>query len=348
LVIGIGELPWALKFVWGGIIDFYQKYGRKKFTIFGTILGAIGFLSLSLIDQYFSIIFFTFFLFIGHTGVGFLDAGADAWAIDITTKKDRGKINASMNIGSSFSSAIGGPILIIIALNLGYNISFILTGLVILLLAIIPLSVQYVDRKIEKFNIWPVIKNEFSQKPTQLTTLFFFIIVLNPSLLLTIIVIYAKTVLLWDDAFIGIIGMLLFFIGTLPGTLIGGAMADKFGRKKTLYIFLILIIIFSVSLILVSILDIYIIIFLIGMLSFSWGGQTAAIWAMVMDIINPKIGASEHEIICSIVNFGDAMISAAAGTLIVLIGFNNLFLLSAVIVIPAILMLYKVKSDKIK
>ena len=56
LVMGIGELPWALKFIWGGIIDFYHKFGRKKFTIFGTILGALGFLLLSFIDQFFSII----------------------------------------------------------------------------------------------------------------------------------------------------------------------------------------------------------------------------------------------------------------------------------------------------
>ena len=53
LVMGIGELPWALKFIWGGIIDFYHKLGRKKFTIFGTILGALGFLVLSLVDQFF-------------------------------------------------------------------------------------------------------------------------------------------------------------------------------------------------------------------------------------------------------------------------------------------------------
>jgi len=25
LVMAIGELPWALKFIWGGIIDFYQE-----------------------------------------------------------------------------------------------------------------------------------------------------------------------------------------------------------------------------------------------------------------------------------------------------------------------------------
>jgi MFS family permease len=348
LVMGIGELPWALKFVWGGVIDFYDKYGRKKFTIVGTIVGGLGFLALSFIDQYFSLIFFTLFLFIGHTGVGFLDAGADAWAIDISTKKDRGKINASMNIGKSVSGSLGGPILIIIALTYGYNIAFILTGLIILLLSIIPLSVKYVDRKLGKIDIWPLIKQEFKQKPTQLTTLYFFIIVLNPSLLFALIVLYAKTVLLWDDAFIAIVGVILFVIGTLPGSIIGGILADKLGRKKALYLFLFLIMIFSTSLIIVPNLNIYLIVILVGMLYFAESGETAATWAMVMDIINPKIGASEHEIICSIVNFGDTIISAAAGSLVILIGFNNIFLLMAIIVIPAFLTLYRINSDKIK
>ena len=276
LVMGIGELPWALKLVWGGVIDFYDKYGRKKFTIVGTIVGGLGFLALSFIDQYFSLIFFTLFLFIGHTGVGFLDAGADAWAIDISTKKDRGKINASMNIGKSVSGSLGGPILIIIALTYGYNIAFIFTGLMILILSIIPLSVKYVDRKLGKIDIWPLIKQEFKQKPTQLTTLYFFIIVLNPSLLFALIVLYAKTVLLWDDAFIAIVGVILFVIGTLPGSIIGGILADKLGRKKALYLFLFLIMIFSASLIIVPNLNIYLIVILVGMLYFAESGETAA------------------------------------------------------------------------
>ena len=84
------------------------------------------------------------------------------------------------------------------------------------------------------------------------------------------------------------------------------------------------------------------------MLYLSWSATTAANWAMIMDIINPKIGASEHEIICSIVNLGDTVISAAAGTLIILIGFQNIFLLAAILVIPAIITLYPIKSSKIK
>jgi len=107
LIMGLGYLPWGLKFVWGGIIDFYHKYGRKKFALFGTIFGGIGFLLLSIIDQYFSIIFFTIFLFLGYVGVGFLDSATDAWAIDTTNKKDRGKINGSMNIGKWAGQFIG-------------------------------------------------------------------------------------------------------------------------------------------------------------------------------------------------------------------------------------------------
>jgi MFS family permease len=182
LVVGIGELPWALKFVWGGVIDFYHKHGRKIFTVIGTLIGALGFLFIGLTDQIFSVAFYALFLFIGHAGIGFLDAGADAWAIDITTKEDRGKINASMNIGKSVSGAIAGPFLVIIGLSLGYNISFIITGVVILLLAFVPLMVRYVDRKIDKLDIWPLVKQEFSYKSTRLTTIYIFIVVLNPGL----------------------------------------------------------------------------------------------------------------------------------------------------------------------
>ena len=143
-------------------------------------------------------------------------------------------------------------------------------------------------------------------------------------------------------------GVILFVIGTLPGSIIGGILADKLGRKKALYLFLFLIMIFSASLIIIPNLNIYLIVVLVGMLYFAESGETAATWAMVMDIINPKIGASEHEIICSIVNFGDTIISAAAGSLVILIGFNNVFLLMAIIVIPALLTLYRINSDKIK
>jgi len=354
LVVGIGELPWALKFVWGGVIDFYHKYGRKKFTVIGTIIGAIGILILGLVDQFFSIILFALFLFIGHAGIGFLDAATDAWAIDITTKEDRGKINASMNIGSSVSGTIGGPVLVIIGITHGYSISFLITGLVILVLAIVPLTVKYVDTKIEELHIWSLVKKEFNYKSTKLTTFYIVISVLNPGLLLALLVIFAKTILLWDDMFIAFTGILGLLGGTIPGSIIGGLMTDKFGRKFTLYVFLLITMIFSAIPIFVFNVDTliyteaYIILSWVIVLNFAWSGTTAANWAMIMDIINPKIGATEHEIICSIGNFGDTAISAAAGALFILIGFKNIFVLATILVILALITLKPIKSPKIK
>jgi len=346
LIMGLGYLPWGLKFVWGGIIDFYHKYGRKKFALFGTIFGAIGFLLLSIIDQYFSILFFALFLFIGYVGIGFLDSATDAWAIDISTKKDRGKINGSMNIGKWAGQFIGALFIISIGVGFGYNISFLITGLIILMLAVIPLSVQYEDRKIGKLNIWPLIKQEFSKSITRLTTLYFFIIVLSISMYFTMLVIYLKTELNFDDTFIGMI-FAFWLVAVIPGSIVGGVLADKYGRKLPLYIFLIFLMIFAVTPIIIS--DVYIIILNFTILLFFANGAIAVNWAMIMDIINPKISASEHEVICSIVNFGTIIISSATGTLIVVLGFNNLFLLSALIILISLIVLYMIKGlDDIK
>jgi MFS family permease len=346
LIAGIGYLPWGLKFVWGGIIDFYHKYGRKKFAMFGTIFGAVGFFTLSLVDQYFSIVFFALFLLIGYTGIGFLDSATDAWAIDITKKEERGKINSAMNIGKWTGQYLGALIIIFIGVTYGYNISFVISGAIILFLVIIPFRVKYEDRKIGKLRMWSLIKQEFKKWTTRLTTSYFFVIVLQHALYFTLLVIYLKTVLNVDDTFIGLI-FAFWLVVVVPGSITGGVLADKYGRKLPLYIFLIVLMITSVTPILLS--NFYLLILNFSILLFFMNGVIAANWAMVMDIINPKISASQHEIICSIVNFGGIMIGSATGTLIVLLGFNNLFFLSAIITFIALGILYNIKNiDQIK
>jgi len=346
LLAALIYLPWGLKFVWGGIIEFYHKYGRKKFAVFGTIFGAFGFLSISFIDQNFSLLWFAIFLFIGYTGIGFLDSAVDAWAIDTTKREERGKINGSMNIGKWAGQFLGALFIISIGVGFGYSFSFLLTGLIILLLVIIPLMVKYEDRKIDKLKIWSLIKQEFGKKITRLTTVYFFIFVLYPALYFTILVIYLKTVLNFEDTFIGFL-YAFWLIAVVPGSIVGGMLADKYGRKLPLYIFLIFIMIFSVTPIIIT--DFYVIILNFTILMFFVNGAIAATWAMIMDVINPKISAAEHEVICSIVNLGGIAIGSAAGALIVLFGFNNLFLLSALIIIIALVVLSRIKNvDKIK
>jgi MFS family permease len=339
--MGLGYLPWGLKFVWGGVIDFYHKFGRKKFAISGSIVGASGFFILSTIDQYFSIILFTLFLFIGYAGIGFLDSATDAWAIDTTKKEERGKINGSMIIGKWVGQYLGALLIIFIGISFGYHISFIISGLFILVLAIVPLAVKYEDRKIGKLKMWKIIKEEFRKKITRITVLYFFTIVLQHALFFTLLVIYLKNFLNLDDMTVGFL-FAFWLIAVFPGSIMGGILADKYGRKNTLIIFLIALMIFSVIPIYLT--DYYHIIIIFGAIIFLINGVATTNWAMIMDIINPKISASEHEIICSIVNFGSIIIGSATGTLYVLIGSSNLFILAGIITLIALIILYKIKG----
>ena len=343
LVMGIGELPWGVKFIWGGIIDFYHKYGRKKFTVYGTFVGAICFLILAIVDQYFSIISFTFFLFIGHVGICFLDTSADAWAIDITKKGERGKINASMQAGKMISNQLFAPILIIIGVTLGYYISFIIIGLIIMTTSIFPISIKYTNRKIKQVKIWSLMKNEFKKKSTKITTLYLFLSVLNPGIIVALIVLYGKTVLNLDDMTIGLIGAFLI-IAIVPGAYIGGFLSDKLGRKPPLFIFFMIIFFTSLGFIFTT--DVILSIILLAIIEFAWSALYPINWALLMDITNPKIGAAEFSVISSIINLGDIGTNAIAGTLVVLIGFQNVFLLSAILVIPAVSILYNLKIQK--
>jgi MFS family permease len=345
LVAGIGYLPWGLKFVWGGIMDFFHRYGRKKFAIIGTIGGACGFFALSLIDQFFYLIFFTIFLLLGYVGIGFLDTAADAWAIDISQKKERGKINSSMIIGKWGGQYLGALVIISLGVLFGYNISFLIGGLIILSLVIFPLSVKYRPRKIKKLIIWPLIKLEFRKKITQITTFYFFVIVLHHALFSSLALIYLKVVLNLDDMFIGII-FALWLLVVIPGSITGGLLADKYGRKRPLYLFLIVLMIASITPIFFT--DFYLLIINFSVVTFFMNGVIAANWSLVMDVINPKISAAEHEVICSIVNFGSIIIGSATGTLFVLIGANNIFILSGIITLIAIVILFRLRGvDKI-
>lgn len=346
LVAGIGYLPWGLKFVWGGIIDFFHKYGRKKFAIFGTIVGACGFFVLSLIDQFFYLIFFTIFLLLGYVGIGFLDTATDAWAIDISKKKERGKINSSMIIGKWGGQYLGALVIISLGVLFGYNISFLIAGIIILLMIVFPLSVQYQDRKIKKLVIWPLIKQEFRKRVTQLTTIYFFVIVLHHALFTTLALLFLKVVLNLDDMFIGVL-FALWLVVVIPGSISGGLLVDKFGRKRPLYFFLVILMVSSVTPIFIS--DFTLLMINFSIVLFFMNGVISGNWSLVMDVINPKISASEHEIICSIVNLGGIVIGSVTGSLFVLLGSDNLFILSGIITLIALLIFVRIQGvEKIR
>ncbi len=344
LVVGVSTAPWVLKFVFGPITDFLIKFGRKTIIILGAAISGICLLPLGFIDPSDALIPFTSLLFISHSGVVFLDVSADAWAIQTTKYHERGKVNGAMTAGLFLGWGLGSPLLAFIAKYYGYGMSFITTGFLIFLTIIFPLLVK--EEKIikKRQKIASILIREFKKKNTLLVTFLSMVTAMNFGILLLIIPDFMMNVLNLDVAQTGLI-LALYPIGTVIGAIIGGIMADKLGRKITLFIFLPGLIIISALLIYAYTWWILAIIYPI--IGFLIGGSSySSEAALFMDITNPKIAATQYSVLASFHNFGEISIAMLSGSLVLMLGYNRVFLYAAWIVGPALLILYFVKEVK--
>jgi len=76
------------------------------------------------------------------------------------------------------------------------------------------------------------------------------------------------------------------------------------------------------------------------------GGMYAAGGALLMDVTNPTIGATQYSIFVSIENFSEFGVGAISGSLIVMLGFGRVFLYSAWSLGPPLLILYFIRLTK--
>ncbi len=342
MVTGIASIPFTLKFIFGPLSDYFIKYGRKPFVIIGGLISAISFFPLALIDPTVSLLPFTVLLFLGCFGVVLFDIAADAWAIHITTVNDRGKVNAAM-FGCLFGGmAIGNVFLSFIAKYYSYAMTFVFAGIITLLTMILPLFIKENNVNQERPRIAKLLFVEFKKKNTLLIALFGLISAMNFGMILFIMPQYMMQVLHLDVAQIGLLSS-LFPIATIIGAVTGGVLADKWGRKKTLYLFLSGALVFSALFITAN--TWLILAFIYPVIGFLQGASCfSALMTLFMDITNPTIGASQYSLLTSISNFGVYSVAIISGTLVLLLGYHRFFLYAAWVIGPALLLLYFVKE----
>jgi MFS family permease len=339
LIIAVSAIPWTIKFLWGGIVDYFIGFGRKRFIIVGGLLGSIGFFLLTVVNPTTALIPFACIMFIGHIGTAFLDVSADAWAIEITQENERGKINGAMFAGQYGGLAVGSSALAILANQFGYPVAFLTAGLSILLIILFPLYVHYTRPSEHHQKVFSLLVHEFKKKTTQLVALFVPFLYLSYGLLFAVML-YMKIILKLDIAQIGLITGINCAMIAL-GSLIGGGIIDRFGRKPALYLFITTSIVVTALLVLGTSWPIFSVLFAI--IGFLQGGYTAAEGTLCMDVTNPRIGATQFSVLMSLGNIGEIMGVMVSGAVVELLGFPRLFLYAAWVFGPALLVLYYIR-----
>ena len=340
LVVGVAMVPWYLKFIFGPITDYFHKFGKKPFIILGGLLASISLFILIFVDPLIFLIPFTLFLFISHLGITYIDVSCDGWAISISKDNERGKINSSMWSGFYTGLAFGTSVLASIAQFYGYSISFLVGGIIILIIMIYPFLVNELKVLKKRPKIASLLKQEFKKRNTQLVTFNSIILGISSGLVIFLIPLFMKTILKLNIGQIGLITT-LYFITLVIGTLFSGFLVDKFGRRFILFIIIILDTIFYPILIFTN--NWLTLVVLYALCGFFDGGWVIAIGTMQMDVSNPEIGASQYSILTSLSNLGEEGIGAISGSLVVMIGFYRMFFISSWICGPALIILYFIK-----
>jgi MFS transporter, PAT family, beta-lactamase induction signal transducer AmpG len=343
LIVGIVNIPWMLKFVWGPVIDYFIRFGRRTFIILGGILTVSSMLLVSFLDPSISLIPFTLLIFLSHVGIGFIDVSADAWAIDVSTDKDRGKINGSMFAGQYSAWAFGAALYPLIGSQYGYHLVYLINALLILLILLVPLVIKETITRKVKEKIASMVLKEFKTKTVLLVTLFSPLVFMNEGIMSFLIPIYMRDGLNLSDVQIGFIAMILpVFLAV--GSLVGGVVTDKIGRKSALYIFIGLNMVFVASLIFAD--SWWKLSVIYGVIGFLMGGHSTVSCALFMDVTNPRIGATQYGIFTGIANVGLNGAGMITGSLAVSLGFARTFLYASWVFGPTLLVLYFIRIKK--
>jgi PAT family beta-lactamase induction signal transducer AmpG len=313
------------------------------FIILGGLLITISLFTIVFIDPSIALIPFTFFLLIAACGLGFLDVSSDALAIKIGLEEELGKINGSMFAGQYAGMAIGSSVLAYIAQFYGYSIAFLVAGLIVVLILLFPLAIKETKKRIKNQKMVKLLIGEFKKKQTQILAILPLVLDINKGLLMIVIPIYMKVILNLEIAQIGLI-VAIFPITSAIGSIVGGTTADIWTRKRTLYLFIWISIIFSALLILA---DTWIILAgIYGIIGFLQGGYITVNCAILMNATNPKIGATQFSILTSLGNAGMTAGETISGIFIAVFGFTRTFLYSAWFFGPALIVLNFVKEKK--
>ncbi|HIH28781.1 MAG TPA: MFS transporter, partial [Thermoplasmata archaeon] len=257
----------------------------------------------------------------------------------------RGKINGSMFAGQYAAWAIGAALFPFIGSQYGYQIVYLVNALMILLILLFPFIVNETSKRKVKEKIASLVLKEFKTKTVLLIALFSPLVFMNEGIMSFIIPIYMRDGLGLSDVQVGFIAMILpVFLAV--GSLFGGIVTDKIGRKSALYLFITFNIVGTASLIFAD--SWWKLSIIYGMIGFFMGGHSTVSCALFMDVTNPRIGATQYGIFTGIANVGLNGAGMITGTLAISLGFARTFLYAAWLFGPALLVLYfiRIKKDR--
>jgi len=331
-------LPWSFKFIIAPMMDRYTilSMGRKRpWVIFGQLGLMTSFIVMAFIPDPLNNL--NTLLLAGFTVSffgAFQDVATDSMAVDLIPADEQARANGFMwgskIIGVSASLSLGSWLLN----QYNFTVSIAMLSVIVGFIMLVPIFIR--ERPGEKMMPWSTGVASLENKKLQLTnwkTIFkslYSVFSLRNSLLLAtmaflttgaynymdvILPIFTVKELGWTDLDYSQLFASATLIGGISGLLIGGIMIDKFGKKRMLNIYFMLLVVFTIGLVLLksywaNTSFIYGFMILYSIMNVF---ATIGIFAIAMQCCWKKVSASQFTLYMTISNIGRIALASLIG-----------------------------------
>ena len=253
--VGSFYLPWAFKWAFGPMIDVFasERLGRRRGWILVTqVLMALTLLSTVLLDLPRQLGLFTIILLLHNSFGAMQDVAIDALACNTLKDDERGLANGMMFAGATIGSMVGGSGVLFLSGVTGFQPTFyFVTGCILLVTAFVVLPMREqpepprqrmpgsrAARAAREMQVFAVDSfRAFLGSPGAFAGLFFALLPAGAMCLGLALQSNLAVELGMDDDQVAWLGVWSSLLGAVFCVL-GGYLSDRYGRRRTLFVYL--------------------------------------------------------------------------------------------------------------
>lgn len=369
--VGVLGIPWSFKFLMGPLMDrftFLPMGRRRAWVLFGQLGLIVSFLLLGLVPDplnNLSILMGAGFM-VSFFGA-FQDVATDGMAIDIVPVHEQARANGLMwgakTMGIS-GSLMAGTWLIN---HYGLHEATLALAVIVAFIMLVPLLIR--ERPGEKLLPWTAgiasaeaSKMQLHDFKTIFKSLFkvfflpsslcmgvaFFLFNMCVSLLETVLPVFTIQEIGWTNAQYANLFSTTSLISGFLGILAGGALADFFGKRRmmSIYLFLFIVVMVVMAFLKAYWAADYFITGFIGLYYTLYVFISIASFAIGMQLCWPRISATQFTLFMAMANLGRSLGAALLGPLKSLLPWEDIFLVAALIALSALIFVMILRIGK--
>ncbi|MRG93300.1 MFS transporter [Polyangium spumosum] len=349
-VMQVAYLPWSFKVFFGPLLDRYRggRFGRRRpFIVLAEILMGVPLLALAAVDPA-RLGLVNVLLFLHNTFAALQDVAVDGLAVDILPEHETGRANSIMWAGKVVGVMIGGAGAVL-AKHVGWQATFVAMTLPVWLIMLVPLLVRERPRgedtrlaqEGKRLNV-PELVRTLRFWPALSGFLLGFVMPAGFALVGTFTTrLYRKDLALSEEAL-----YLLTVIDTpagVVGALVGGALADRMGTRKTMAMSMTLIgVVMATFASLSDLWPRYALLVVYGAtLQIAICSYSASALKFFMRLSNPALGATQFTAYMAMTNLCYSFTARYGGWMADTFGYQRAFFIASVVqvvVIPLLLL----------